>query len=364
MTILSYTRDFMHKLWRDSLSLFGKLLTVVSFYIFNVPTLLKGTKTRSVVDSFTIDWSDQIKNIYLPFFQDLSELLEDKIVVLDVGARGRNLAKEWGRLATKVEFYGFELSTDVCQKMQEADKEMGLKSTYIPFAISNKEEKREFYIKKVPTGSSFYTNDLIKHIYSNWRVLRSGKILDLEDRTSIVDTVTVDTVSLDELKSTKFFNKVDFVKIDAEGAELEIVQGGINVIKEALAVQLEVDFVERYNPKNLFFQIDTILNNLNFSFFDFLRFLKTGRKQSRLVIKEYNNFISSNSGQVVGGDVIYLKDPLGPKLINVDSFSQQDLIKLSIISFVLGQFEYAFSIAELLKDKNGCVRKMLDSHFG
>jgi FkbM family methyltransferase len=354
---------FLRKVLRHSLSLVGRAISTILFHIVNAPILGK-FKSGSIVESVAIDWRGQIRKKYLPFFRALSELLEGNIVVLDVGARGRSLAKEWRGLANKVEFFGFDLSKDDCQKMQEEDKAIGLKSTYLPFALSDKMETRAFYVKKVPTGSSFYNNDLASHIFSHWRTLRGGEIADPADRNAIVDTIAVDTIPLDELQRRECFHTIDFVKIDAEGAELEIVRGALNVLKDALAVQLEVDFIERYNPDNLFLHIDAILNELNFSFFDLPRFLKTGRRESPVIFKEYHNFAGRMAGQVLGGDVVYLRDPFGPKPIDVDSFSREQLIKLSVIAFILGQFEYAFSIAEHLGKTDARVGGLLKRHFG
>lgn len=338
----------------------GSLLHAGLFYAFNLPVSLRGGASGSVVQGFSIDWSDKLKEIYLPVFQDVAGLLECDIVVLDVGARGRTLAQQWGGLASKVRFYGFELASPAdCQSMAAEDRAMGIRSTYLPYAVSGQRETREFHVKRTLTGSSFYDNTQAEHIYRNWRVVRGGTVLDQRSRSEILDTITVETRSLDDLLAEGVFSQVDFIKVDAEGAELEILEGASQTLRRSIAVQLEIDLVERYNPGNHFFCIDEILNGFGFSLFDFPRFLKAGRRQSPVIVKEISKYHAKSAGQMIGADVIYLKDPHGPKPMNIEEWSVESLIKLAIIAFVSGQLEFALGTLQNLAASDDRVRRIL-----
>ena len=96
----------------------GNVIHACLFYSFNPKLLVGGMHPDEVIQGFSVDWREKLKKHYLPLFREVSELLESDIVVLDVGARGRTLARQWGGLTRKVRFYGFELSTEAeCKKM-------------------------------------------------------------------------------------------------------------------------------------------------------------------------------------------------------------------------------------------------------
>ena len=214
------------------------------------------------------------------------------------------------------------------------------------------------------TGSSFYDNSFAEHIYTNWRVVRNGSVLDQRSRSEILRTLEVNTVSLDGLLEDGLFKQVDLVKVDAEGAELEILEGAAKVLEKSLAVQLEIDFVQRYNPKNHFFRIDELLHGHGLSLFDFPRFLKAGRRRSPLIVNEIRQYHVDSAGQMIGADVIYLRDPDGPECVSNHQLPVESLIKLSIISFVSGQIEFAMGILRDLSMREDRVKQILEQRQG
>jgi len=335
------------------------------FYLFNITALFKGSGTKYLRTAFVLDWRNESKHIYLALFRNIAQLLESPIVVLDVGARGRTLAQQWTGLADHVRFYGFELSSkEDCERMAQDDRRMGVNSTYIPIAISGRRERRQFHRKKKPTASSFYDNSFAERNFTKWRVVRSGTVINQRDRAKIIETSEVEAMTLDDLLVDKLVPCVDFVKIDAEGAELEIVQGAKVMLQGCLAAQLEVDFVERYNPENLFYHIDRILNEAGFSLFEFPRFLRAGRRASPVIVTEVNNYAADSSGQMLGADAVYLKDPFGPKYLDQHKFSNQTLLKVAIIAYVIGQLEFAMSILSALAQNDARVASLLERHTG
>ena len=54
------------------------------------------------------------------------------------------------------------------------------------------------------------------------------------ERFFVEDTVTVETTSLDTLYNDKVFSNIDFIKIDTQGSELDILKGGEKFLSKNL----------------------------------------------------------------------------------------------------------------------------------
>ncbi len=51
------------------------------------------------------------------------------------------------------------------------------------------------------------------------------------ERYSIEDTILVEAVTLDYLYNKLAFPNIDFIKIDVQGAALDVLQGGMDCLK-------------------------------------------------------------------------------------------------------------------------------------
>ena len=113
---------------------------------------------------------------------------------------------------------GFELDKAVCEKMN-SNSSKGVK--YYPYALGKSNEKRKLYITQHPMCSSLYkpNEDLIK-LYNNFEVAY------LKEETEI------DTISLDYFIDKHDVQNIDFIKIDVQGAELDVFKGLGNVFKD------------------------------------------------------------------------------------------------------------------------------------
>ena len=117
-------------------------------------------------------------------------------------------------------------------------------------------ETRSLHIHYNPSGSSLYVED---------PAFLSRMLLG--EAAVIVKDQPIELRRLDDIAAE--IGDIDFIDVDAEGAELEIVQAGINVIgrTETLGVFTEVRFLEGYNTP-VFWQTDQLLRQLGFSIYD------------------------------------------------------------------------------------------------
>jgi len=153
------------------------------------------------------------------------------------------------------------------------------------------DSKRRLNIYSHPGGSSAFEPRLD---LPYWSILRPGS-------ATIQDAVDVASASLDEL-CTPSACVVDFLKIDVEGAELEVLRGATRTLASIIGVRIEVMFNSLYQDlEPNFGNLDALLraNGLWLLRYD----LPTN------AYAPFSRFRGSDSyGMIVGGDAIYIRD--------------------------------------------------------
>ena len=150
----------------------------------------------------------------------------------------------------------FEVDKHECKELNDKAKK-GI--TYYPFALGSKNEKRNFYITKHPMCSSLLKpNKKINSLYNNLQFME------------LKETIEIETVILDEFIEKKKLGKIDFIKIDIQGAELEVFKGSIKTLKETLFINTEVEFLEMYENQPLFSDVSSFLKKNGFMLHKFL----------------------------------------------------------------------------------------------
>lgn len=102
-------------------------------------------------------------------------------------------------------------------------------------------------------------------------------------------------------------SRVDLVKVDTDGHDLDVLRSGQAVLRNALAVHVEVQFQGDAHPRaNTFGNVDLLLRQAGFELFDL-----NVHRHSRAVLP--SRFLGSGGapterGQVVWGDALYARD--------------------------------------------------------
>jgi len=107
----------------------------------------------------------------------------------------------------------------------------GLNVDYSISLLSSEKKEVDFYVRKHEikcTGNSIYRENT--HFFNDDEILIVKKTTDV----------------LDELLPNKTF---DLIKIDVQGSEIDIIKGGLDVIKKSKAIILEVSLIE-YNQNS------------------------------------------------------------------------------------------------------------------
>jgi hypothetical protein len=133
-------------------------------------------------------------------------------------------------------------------------------------------------------------------------------------------TSEIETISLDQCVRDYALGEIDFIKIDVQGAELEIFRGGIDVLRNLLFIICEVEFVPIYQGQPLFADVDASLRKHGFMLHKLLGM--GGRVMKPLMAHGSPNY----PVQFLWSDAVYVND-----LFALDTMSGERLLKLAVL---------------------------------
>lgn len=149
-----------------------------------------------------------------------------KRIWIDVGSHLGEKSLEAARKDPKLLVLAFEPQLSIAQKTQ------GILSNYInmPVAISETDGFEDFHFNKFPAASSLLPINISG--YKKW--IGREKIKELR-------MIKVPTMRLDTIMKIYRIGKVEFIKIDTQGADLSVVKSLGKRIFDIDKIELEVD---------------------------------------------------------------------------------------------------------------------------
>ena len=140
-------------------------------------------------------------------------------------------------------------------------------------------------------------------------------------------------IGVDEIVSSEGLPTVDFLKIDVDGADFEVLESAREVLSESrvLGVGMEVNWFGSANPtEHTFHNTDRFLREQGFALFGL-----TLRRYSRTDLPapfEREAFAFTHFGQPYQGDAIYVRDLAAEHLAEVAAdYPADKLIKLACL---------------------------------
>lgn len=103
-------------------------------------------------------------------------------------------------------------------------------------------------------------------------------------------TIQIEVSTLDEHFSDKALPSPVLLKIDVQGAEKRVLEGGKETLKQVDYVLLEASFTSLYEGESLFLELVEAMNKFNFDFVRPLAFIK-----------------SPKSGEILQADILFAK---------------------------------------------------------
>ena len=180
----------------------------------------------------------------------LRSYLKDKTikVIFDIGANEGSYSKEIMLLNPNVELYAFEPHPKTFIKLQGIANKFYFKAFNVGVGVKN--ETKKIYDYKYKDGSqhaSIY-KDVIKKIHK---------------KESVAHKINI--IKLDDFNKEYKIDKIDLLKIDTEGNELNILMGAIDLIKNSKIDVIHFEFNEMNVYSRVFFRdFYELLVNYNF----------------------------------------------------------------------------------------------------
>ncbi len=287
--------------------------------------LLKFKLNRRVIN-YLSDRSYKSNDEY-NFVGLISDLLKnEKIIALDVGAQGGFNSDNFFSSS-----YNRFFENILVEPIKSEAKKLEYNKFILNKGLWSKNEIKRLYILENRLGSSsmyepnqecFDLHNLKEKEYDNFKITR-------------IEEIECDTLSnqMDKLE----ISKLDYLKIDTQGAELEILKG-IGLYRPLL-IKIEAHFFSMYKNVPSWDKLVSFLHELNYSLID----LKG--------IGSHNTRIPAEA------DMIFIpnfNNKIGKKLIldNRDKFISLMLIfgQLKILQVILKRFKIEFKELEKLED--------------
>lgn len=239
----------------------------------------------------------------LIFHQDVVQ----SFTLVDIGASG-SLVEPWASLdaAGLLSIIGFEPEEEECRKLNEG------RHTYLPYALWKEQGEISFHVGKDVSTSSVHP--------PNWSLLNEFLPRHSEPRQTTSE-VTAWATTLDEALEGR---EVDFIKIDTQGSEYEILTGAERALAGAVGCTLETWTLEVHRGQSLTHDILQLMHERKYRLLDL----------QRTAIWQRRGGFRKNRGELVGVDLLYFnREP-------------RDGVKAALIADLWGYRAYA---AELLK---------------
>ena len=103
-------------------------------------------------------------------------------------------------------------------------------------------------------------------------------------------SATVDVIPLDQLRSDMVLKSPVLMKIDVQGYEGEVLEGGKETLKKVDYVLLETSFTQMYEGEPLFAELVETMKSFHFDFVRPIAFLK-----------------SNKTGEILQADILFRK---------------------------------------------------------
>ncbi|MEB3181353.1 MAG: FkbM family methyltransferase [Nostocaceae cyanobacterium] len=285
-------------------------------------------------------------SIFLSSLKKSGHLDEVHMTICNVGSRKLGTdddyaGKGWGIFAPKLAIYGFDADADACDEANanlEA-RQINWIEKHIPLALSNTVGESTLYVTKHPMCSSLYP--------PNETYL--SRFAGLPELVNLDFTVEIETTTLDNFCQAEGIDKIDFLQVDVQGADLNVLEGASEILKRSvLAVQIEVEFSHLYAKQPLFGDVDIYLRKQGFTLFDLATARRT-RGCSPI-------FSQVHPGQLLWADAFYFRD-LIQEGINPDFKTPDNILKLACIADMLGFYDYSLELLEYLTLEYGEDKK-------
>lgn len=208
----------------------------------------------------------------------------EAFVFVDIGAAG-GIPKKWSSIEEHLKIVAFEPDSRATVPGIKNDRFVS-----IPAPLSKEITDLQFHITRELGKSSLYR--------PNMAFL--SQFVDSE-RFEVMKEISfpaAQVLTLDRAFEKMQRQEADFIKLDTQGSELDILEGGPKILSSAFGIQVEVEFAPLYEKQPLFRDVDSFMNNHGFQLMDLRRFYWKRKAHYQFIGK----------GQLVFADALYFRN--------------------------------------------------------
>jgi FkbM family methyltransferase len=273
-----------------------------------------------------------------PGLRAIAALLDRPIHAIDVGCRA-GIRQQWRALGPYGSLVGFEPDAEECARLNAGAT--GAEELYEPIALAASSGRATLHLTADPQSASLYppNENAARRHPELWRHEPRG-------------TTTVSTTTLDAWAQSRPANPIDVLKIDVQGAELDVLRGAEVSLQSVRALELEVEFQALYVGQPLFGEVDEFLRGHGFLLWRLRDIAHCGLTKSR---RDEASFIVGDAvettrvgGQITWANAVYVRNELGDPGLQVDwqtsvrdacvaaLFDLPELVELNLSRAVVG----------------------------
>lgn len=273
----------------------------------------------------------------------LSALLQaaHPTAVVDIGANPIGADPPYKRMLERglCAVTGFEPQPEA---LAELERRKGPLESYFPYVVGDG-HAHTLHVCAAPGMTSLLKPDA--HMLSLFQ--------PFAELGQVVSTERVETRRLDDIAEIE---RIDFLKIDVQGAELSVFRNGRTKLAQAVVVQTEVSFIPLYEKQPLFVDIDREMRDQGFIPHTFAA-VKRWAIAPMIVGGDPRRALN----QLLEADVVYVRDFAHP-----DALGEEQLKHLALVAHhCYGSYDLALRCIFVLEKRgqlaHGSRQRYLDS---
>lgn len=193
---------------------------------------------------------------------------DDIRVIFDVGANIGSVTLAAARSFPNAHIYSFEPVRATYQILCENTKSYGKRIITYNFGFFNVSKKFDIHITSFHGANSILDQSLNhKNVHPHIKE---------------IGTENIEVCTIDSFMSNRNIDKIDIIKIDVEGVEKEVIEGGWETFKNKVDnVFIELSFLRRNRESAYWIEICKLLYDLGFvliNIYDVARYIKDDRE--------------------------------------------------------------------------------------
>jgi FkbM family methyltransferase len=262
-----------------------------------------------------------------PFAAAMADL---PLCCLDVGSRG-GMEPDLLPAAFAIDAVGFEPDQAECDRLNREADGPWRSARFLPTALAGGSGSRTLYRALDPVSSSLLPP-----------VPATGKRFNQESYCTIVDQSPLETLGLDEAIDGFGLSAPDYLKLDTEGSELEILRGGERALATVSVIKTEVGFMTFRDGQPPARALDDFLSERGFELVALISPAHWRRHGHVLHPRVSRESIPYSRGQLAQSDFLYMRHPDGFALEGADRDTiAARRLKAAWLAMIYGYFDRA-----------------------